>query len=227
MKTTLTMMTPNFNNKRRKLKGVALPFLFTISLLTSDLAKSQTKSDPFEGGTWEETKAQPAKENKFLFLDASTTCNAAQTIPNKFEIGFSLSQYQKDFGIGLHVVSPYFIRKTVAIKAGTNIQWFEDFKTTYQNIQLGIRGRSFMVTHNISMYGEGGPFIILPNSDFSSQSLVLGGYGLFGFEFKIVPRFAYFIELGAVGTGAIADKLESKPVYSNGFLTNVGLKIGF
>jgi len=57
--------------------------------------------------------------------------------------------------------------------------------------------------------------------------LVLGGYGLFGFEFKIAPRFAYFIELGAVGTGATADKIESKPVYSNGFLTSVGLKIGF
>ena len=69
--------------------------------------------------------------------------------------------------------------------------------------------------------------MILPNSDFSSKSLVLGGYGLFGFEFKIAPRFAYFIELGAVGTGATADKIESKPVYSNGFLTNVGLKIGF
>lgn len=153
--------------------------------------------------------------------------DAAQTIPNKLEIGFNISQYQKDFGIGLHVISPYFIKETVAIKAGTNIQWFENFKGTYQNIQLGMRGRSVIVTHNISIYGEGGVFIILPNSDFSSQSFVLGGYGLFGFEFKIVPRFAYFIELGGVGTGATADKIASKPIYSNGFLTNVGLKIGF
>ncbi len=158
---------------------------------------------------------------------------AAPTIPNKFEIGLNISQYQKDFGIGLHMISPYFMKKTVAIKAGTNIQWLENFNgtettlTAYQNIQLGMRGRSVMVTHNISIYGEGGVLIILPNSDFSSQSSVVGGYGLFGFEFKIVQRFAYFIELGGVGTSATADKIASKSIYSNGFLTNVGLKIGF
>lgn len=159
--------------------------------------------------------------------------DAAPTNSNKTEIGFNISQYQKDFGFGLHVISPYFFSKTVAIKAGTNIQWFENSNgtetalTTYQNIQLGMRGRSTLVNHNISIYGEGGVLIILPSSDFSSQSSVFGGYGLFGFEFRIVPGFAYFIELGGVGTGATADKIASKPIYSNGFLTNVGLKIGF
>ncbi len=159
--------------------------------------------------------------------------DVAQTKSNKTEIGFNISQYQKDFGIGLHVISPYFFRKMVAIKVGTNMQWFENSNgtettwTTYQNIQIGMRGRSTPVTHHISVYGEGGVFIILPNSDFSSQSSVVGGYGLFGFEFRIVPGFAYFIELGGVGTGATADKIASKPIYSTGFLTNIGLKIGF
>jgi hypothetical protein len=157
----------------------------------------------------------------------------AQTISDKPQIGFQISQYQKDFGIGLHVISPYFMRKTVALKAGTNIQWFEHSKgtettwTTYQNIQLGMRGRSHEVTHNISIYGEGGAFFILPNSDFSSESLNFGGYGLFGFEFKICPTFGYFIELGGVGSGAAADKIAGKPIYSNGLFTNVGLRIAF
>lgn len=157
----------------------------------------------------------------------------APTIPNRFEIGFNISQCQKDFGFGVNVISPYFMRKTIAIKAGTSILWFENFNgsetvmTTYQNFQLGMRGRSIIVNHNISIYGEGGTFIVLPNSDFSSQRSVFGGYGLFGFEFRIVPRVAYFIELGGVGTGATADKIAGKPIYSTGFLTNVGLKIGF
>jgi hypothetical protein len=157
----------------------------------------------------------------------------AQTNSNKPEIGFKISQYQKDFGIGLHVISPYFMKKSMAIKAGTNIQWFENSNdtettwTTYQNIQLGMRGRSHMVTENISIYGEGGAFFVLPDSDFSTQSLEFGGYGLFGFEFRICPRFGYFIELGGVGTSATADKIASQPIYSNGFFTNVGLKIGF
>jgi len=159
--------------------------------------------------------------------------DAVQSNSNKIEIGFNISQYQKDFGIGLHVVSPYFMMKMVAIKAGANIQWFENSDgiettlTTYQNIQVGMRSRSNLVSHGISVYGEGGVFIILPHRDFSSQSSVVGGYGVFGFEFRILPGFAYFIELGGVGSGATADKIAGKPIYSNGFLTNVGLKIGF
>ena len=67
---------------------------------------------------------------------------------------------------------------------------------------------------------------ILPNSDFSNKSSEFGGYGVFGFEFKSRPIFGYYIELGGVGTGAIADELATNPIYSNGFLTKVGLRIG-
>lgn len=158
--------------------------------------------------------------------------NGTQNNLNNTEIGFNISQYQKDFGIGLHVISPYFLYKTIALKAGANIQWFEHFNgseiawSLYQNIQLGMRGRAAPVAQNIAIYGEGGIFLILPNSDFSSQSSVFGGYGLFGFEFRVLPRLAYFIELGGVGTGATADKIAGQPIYSNGFLINVGLNIG-
>ena len=165
----------------------------------------------------------------FIMLTTQVT---AQTSPNKLEIGFNLSQYQKDFGLGLHLISPYFIKSTIAIKVGANIQWLEYINgtettwATYQNFQLGIRGRSVIVSDKIFIYGEGGFITILPNSNFSSESSVFGGYGLFGFEFKPSPKFAYFIELGGVGTGATADKIAGKPIYSNGFLTNVGFRIG-
>ena len=35
----------------------------------------------------------------------------------------------------------------------------------------------------------------------------------------------YFIEMGGVGTGAIAEKSIGKPIYSNGFLLSVGLRV--
>ena len=35
----------------------------------------------------------------------------------------------------------------------------------------------------------------------------------------------YFIELGGVGTGAKADKIAFKPIYSNGFLIDVGFRV--
>lgn len=150
---------------------------------------------------------------------------------NNLQIGFHINQVQRDFGFGLHVISPYFFMNMFAIKASTNIQWFEHFDSTevtttrYQNIQLGMRGRGFSVGDNISVYGEGGMFVILPNTRFSSESFVMGGYGLLGFEFRTGPRLAYFIELGGVGAGAKADKVAGKPIYSNGFLINVGLNI--
>jgi hypothetical protein len=155
----------------------------------------------------------------------------AQDQPTKFEVGFSLNQFQKDFGLGLHVVSPYFLKSTIAVKVGANLQWLEYYDgtettwTPYQNLQLGIRSRSEIVKNKIYIYGEGGLLTILPNSDFSSSSAEFGGYGLFGFEFKPASNFAYFIDLGG-SSGAIADELDNLPIYSNGFFTNVGLRIG-
>ncbi len=157
----------------------------------------------------------------------------AQTDSKNVEIGFHISQFQNDFGLGLHVISPYFLRSMVAIKAGANVQWLEHLDgdeitwTTYQNIQLGVRSRSVIVTDQIFIYGEGGILTILPNSDFSSESAVFGGYGVFGFELKPAQKFGYFIELGGVGTGARADEVAGKPIYSNGFLINVGFNVGF
>ena len=120
----------------------------------------------------------------------------------------------------------------MAIRGGANFQWFENFNgtettlTTYHNFQLGIRGRSIIVSDKMFIYGEGGFITILPNSDVSSKSTDFGGYGLFGFEFIFNKNFAYFIELGGVGTGAKADKILGKPIFSNGFLTTVGFRIG-
>ncbi|HSI74589.1 MAG TPA: hypothetical protein VK957_01785 [Lunatimonas sp.] len=157
---------------------------------------------------------------------------SAQESPNKLEVGFNLSQYQKDFGFGLHVISPYFIKEKVAIKAGVNLQHLENLNgtettwTSYQNIQLGIRSRSVIISERVFIYGEAGVVTILPNNEFSSESSVVGGYGLFGFEFRPAQRFSYFIEMGAIGSGATADKLEAKPIYSNGLVTNVGFRVG-
>ncbi|MFM7472612.1 MAG: hypothetical protein ACKO00_01675 [Crocinitomicaceae bacterium] len=157
---------------------------------------------------------------------------SAQTKTNKLEIEYNVSQYQKDFGVGLHLISPYFAKSKVALKLGANFQWLEHYNgsettwTPYQNVQVGIRGRNPIVEDKVFIYGEGGIVTILTNDKFSSKSSQFGGYGLFGFEFKPTQKFAYFIELGGIGTGAIADKVVSKPIYSNGFLTNVGFRIG-
>jgi hypothetical protein len=156
----------------------------------------------------------------------------AQSGTDKMSIGFHVSQYQRDFGIGLHFVSPYFLNSKIAVKVAGNLQWLEHYDGTettwspYCNFQFGIRARQFIIEDKLFIYGEGGTVILISNSDFSSERHTIGGYGLFGFEFKPSASFGYFIELGGMGTGARADKVAARPIYSNGFLTNVGFRIG-
>lgn len=80
---------------------------------------------------------------------------------------------------------------------------------------------------HILLYGEGGIVGIIPSDEFSSEDLVTGGYGLFGFEFHMDKVINYFIEIGGIGAGAIADQITYKPIYSNGFLISTGFRLQF
>lgn len=160
-----------------------------------------------------------------------SACTFAQT-SNKLAVGLNINQFQKDFGIGLHVISPFFIQNSIAIRLGGNVQWLQhvdDKQTTtwtaFPAFQLGVRGKHPILNEQLHVYGEGGSMLLLPNSKFSTNQFVIGGYGLFGFEFKPKSKLAYFIELGGVGTGAIADKVTAKPIYSNGFMTSTGFRL--
>lgn len=155
----------------------------------------------------------------------------AQTDKNSISFGFAANQTQNDFGIGVDIISPYFANSIVAIKVGANLKFLQHSTATsttwspYQNIQLGIRSRNFIIEDKIFIYGEGGGIVLLPNTKFSSQNSNFGGYGLFGFEFRTNEKVGFFVELGGVGTGARADKIALSPIYSNGFLTNVGFRL--
>ena len=154
---------------------------------------------------------------------------------NKFNFGFQLNNFQNDFGIGLQLTSPYFAHGYIAIRGRANFQFNQHLNennettwTPYGSYQLGVVGVGGMVGGFIRLYGEGGVLIITPSSDFSSSNVEVGGYGLFGFEFfmgsdPFVP-VSYFVELGGLGSGATADKVPGKPIYSNGFLISVGVR---
>lgn len=154
-----------------------------------------------------------------------------QSLSNGFGLGYQITQHQKDFGLGLNLTSPYFADNKIAVRARGNVMWHEhinsDFKNTwseYYNLSLGLIGVSGEIAGFLRLYGEGGLIALLPSSNFSNEDLEMGGYGLFGFEFFSSPHFNYFIELGGVGTGALANKLSTEPLYSNGFLMNVGFR---
>jgi len=155
----------------------------------------------------------------------------AQTDVNKVGFGFNINRIQNDFGIGVDIITPYFASSKLAIKIGTNVKWLEHIQesimtwTPYQNVQIGIRSRHFIIEDKFFIYGEGGSLILFPNSQFSSKKSRFGGYGVFGFEFKGSSHFGFYLELGAAGSGAKADLITHEPIYSNGFITNVGFRI--
>ena len=68
---------------------------------------------------------------------------------------------------------------------------------------------------------------LLPSKELSNNDFVMGGYGLLGFEFFVSKGFNYYIEIGGAGTGARAEKLINKPIYSNGFLIGIGIRVFF
>jgi len=165
-----------------------------------------------------------------LFLSSLHISAQDSTLNTGFGIGFHLSQYQNDFGLGINLTSPCFANDHIAVRLRGNVMWLEhieNFETTwtpYSNFQLGIVGFGGSINNFIRLYGEGGVIGILPDSNFSSNDSEFGGYGLFGFEFFFKEAHNYFIELGGVGTGAQANKVLTQPIYSNGFMVNVGYR---
>ncbi|MEM9548563.1 MAG: hypothetical protein AAGA77_21435 [Bacteroidota bacterium] len=169
--------------------------------------------------------------NAILFLVLTLSFSSQAQNSNPFSFGFNISQVQNDFGIGIDIITPYFSKSKVAFRISGNIKWFEYVageETTwspYQSLQFGIRGRQFIIEDKFFAYGEGGLMVLLPNSDFSSDSVESGGYGLFGFEFKPSIKYGFFLEMGGVGIGAKADRVANIPIYSNGFISTVGFRI--
>jgi hypothetical protein len=147
-----------------------------------------------------------------------------------FGLGYQLVQYQHDFGFGINVISPYFANDRMGIRLKTNLMYNQNVIDglsdwmPYGNFSLGIVGVAGKVNDRIRLYGEGGFIALVPSNKFSTTNFVPGAYGLFGFEFFFNKGGNYFIEIGGVGTGAIADKVVSEPIYSNGLTISTGIR---
>lgn len=145
--------------------------------------------------------------------------------------GLQLSQFQRDFGIGLNFTTPYFAKEKIAVRLKGNLMYNENVQnsitqwTPYTNLSLGLVGVSGKIGEYIRLYGEGGILGLIPSNKFSSNQFEIGGYGLFGFEFFMKKNCNYFIEIGGVGTGATEDKIVLQPIYSNGLLISSGFRM--
>jgi hypothetical protein len=160
---------------------------------------------------------------------------------NKFAIGYCLTQYQNDFGVGMNLTTPYIVKAAMAFRLTGSVQWLQNMEinqsspfaqvtttwSPYAAFRLSVVSRQFVITNKISVYSEGGVVLLLPNSSFSSRSTQFGGFGVFGVEFHPSQHWAQYLEVGGIGTGAVADKAVGQPIYSNGLLINVGFRVYF
>jgi hypothetical protein len=167
-----------------------------------------------------------------FILWAMTMNGQDDKLKNGVGLGMQINQYHNDFGIGLHVTSPYFAGKSIAVRVRGNLMFNEHIKndsltvwTPYSNMSIGLIGVGGMIGDFVRLYGEGGTVCLFPSNEFSTASVIFGGYGLFGFEFFMQKYMNYFIEIGGIGTGAVADKVPAKPIYSNGLTITAGFRI--
>lgn len=163
----------------------------------------------------------------FIFI----TANARQTeAENRVQAGLQLSQYQNDFGMGLNLTTPWFANQAIAVRLRSQAMYLEHLNdgtttwTPYFNTTLGVATHTGRAGDSIRLYAEGGVIGIVPSDTFTSKSFEFGGYGLFGFEFFMTSGSNYFIELGAAGTGAKANRADHQPFYSNGFTISTGFR---
>lgn len=153
-----------------------------------------------------------------------------------FALGYNLNNFHRDFGFGLSMTSPYFLHDRVAVRFSVNTSYFDGIPAgqteyewmPYSIYKLGLVGVAAVVNDLVRLYGEGGVMYIVPNHRFSEKNK-FGGYGHFGFEFFMDENhpLSYFIQLGSVGGGTRAEKIEGKPFYLNDFATTVGLRYHF
>lgn len=153
-----------------------------------------------------------------------------ETVNTGFGFGMQLVEYQNDFGIGLNLTSPYFAYDKIGVRLKGNVMYHQaviDGRTDwiqYSNFSLGLIGVGGHVTERIRLYGEGGVIAVLPSGLMSDEDATLGGYGIFGFEFFFERFGNYFVEIGGVGSGAVADNLVNEPIYSNGMILSTGFR---
>jgi len=161
---------------------------------------------------------------------AQVSSEQTTSINNTVNLGFQLNQYQRDFGTGVTLTSPWFANQKIALRARGNLMFHEHLDgevmtwTPYINTTLGVVSMTGRVGDAIRLYGEGGVAGLFPSSDLSSESFAFGGYGLFGFAFYMTSGSNYFIEIGGIGTGARADEVAGDPIYSNGLVLSAGFR---
>lgn len=135
-----------------------------------------------------------------LVLLVAGTLFAADSL----SIGFELGEVGPDLVVGCRVTTPWLLEGHVAARISGDLAWnTSNDWSPYGIFKVGLIGSSGMVNEFARFYGEGGGMLFWDED--SAGTLVIGGYGLFGFEFLVSESFplSYFIEAGTNGSSLV------------------------
>src|SRR5690625_6153778 len=124
---------------------------------------------------------------------AQVSSEQTTSINNTVNLGFQLNQYQRDFGTGVTLTSPWFANQKIALRARGNLMFHEHLDgevmtwTPYINTTLGVVSMTGRVGDAIRLYGAGGGPGRFPSPARRSDDFALVGLGLFAFASSVQP----------------------------------------
>lgn len=169
-------------------------------------------------------------------IGPASIAGAAETIAESPGAGWTLGTevlgLPGEFGVGLHVLTPGLFGENFRLKIGGSNQWLRgrlpgqeaQSRVGYTSFRLGVHISFPFGAKGLTGYSEGGVLETFPESRLSGRSFVLGGYGVFGLEFRMSRASASFVEFGGIGSGARAERLVGRPSYSRGFVVAAGVR---
>ena len=154
-------------------------------------------------------------------------------------LGIQINSLGSDFGWGLHLTSPFFAKKKLAVQLSANAQYYEHVDTAMQStvwspywvFQLGLIAASTTIKDFLRLYSHTGGVVALPNKVFSDKVVDFGVYTKLGVEFLFNANKkalgSYFLEGGWIGIFSKANLLPNSPIYGNGFMASTGVRFYF
>lgn len=152
----------------------------------------------------------------------------------RFSLGFSAGELSDNSWVGLEVTSP-IMHHRISLRIAGSVHWLEAYKAqfdrwgTFSVISPAIVIYSDMYERS-RWYMDIGPVFIIPQRRVSEKRIVSGVSTVVGIELFLVrgnSNFCYHFGVGLNYANAYADRLESSPRYSNGFIFTNGFRFYF
>jgi hypothetical protein len=156
-------------------------------------------------------------------------------------LGFSIQRIADDLAVGGQASTPAFLRHMLRFTGAGGVAWYphatdsagQEAWKPFGHARLTLEiGPPDFVGAPLRPYGFAGAQVLFLPDSLSSESIAVGAVGGFGFELEIrYPReppgtdpVSFFVELGATGNAARADRLADHPAIANGFVMTAGLR---